>query len=481
MLAFVLLRLARIYGDDELEHRAAGVLRLLHTNLGRIPTAFGWALCALDLYLSPPRELAIIGAPEDEVARARARAVRAERRRRLRPERSRAAARRQDPRRRQADALRLRALRVPGAGTTSDRRTPRAGRSPRSKRATSNADRSSVGSFPSDQLRHVLADRGRLLEAVAGESGRVEEAFRLGRPPDQGVVVGAHLVIAPPRRLHRQVAEQRQPAQRRAPRPPRASAPFRRRRARAPRGGSRTTWRSRSSAAAARAGRRPRARTTSSASRPSTGRSRPAIAATSCDQAPAQQTSVPQPIGPFEVSTAATRPASTRTPVTSQPCRTSIPRAYHWTTDSGRCVPVELAEGRRQQAVRLELGDDRERLLHRQLARGNAQPVLERERLAERGDVLVVDRAGTGSRSWRKSIPSIRSNSAIERRAIRMFSSSENCARIPPAEREVEPAASESRSSSTTSSTPELAQVPRDARPHRAAAHDHHLVCLHAP
>ena len=69
MLAFVLLRLARIYGDDELEHRAAGVLRLLHTNLGRIPTAFGWALCALDLYLSPPRELAIIGAPEDEVAR----------------------------------------------------------------------------------------------------------------------------------------------------------------------------------------------------------------------------------------------------------------------------------------------------------------------------------------------------------------------------------------------------------------------------
>ena len=69
MLAFVLLRLARIYGDDELEHQAARVLRLLHTNLGRIPTAFGWALCALDLYLSPPRELAIIGAPEDEVAR----------------------------------------------------------------------------------------------------------------------------------------------------------------------------------------------------------------------------------------------------------------------------------------------------------------------------------------------------------------------------------------------------------------------------
>ena len=69
MLAFVLLRLARIYGDDELEHQAAGVLRLLHQNLSRIPSAFGWALCALDLYLAPPRELAIIGRPGDEIAR----------------------------------------------------------------------------------------------------------------------------------------------------------------------------------------------------------------------------------------------------------------------------------------------------------------------------------------------------------------------------------------------------------------------------
>jgi uncharacterized protein YyaL (SSP411 family) len=70
MLAFVLLRLARIYGDDELERRAVGVLRLLHHGLTRAPSAFGWALCALDLYLSPPRELAIIGSPQDEVARA---------------------------------------------------------------------------------------------------------------------------------------------------------------------------------------------------------------------------------------------------------------------------------------------------------------------------------------------------------------------------------------------------------------------------
>jgi hypothetical protein len=70
MLAYVLLRLARIYGDDELERRAVGVFRLVHGLLGRAPTAFGHALCALDLHLSPPRELAIVGPPDSSVARA---------------------------------------------------------------------------------------------------------------------------------------------------------------------------------------------------------------------------------------------------------------------------------------------------------------------------------------------------------------------------------------------------------------------------
>ncbi|HKI93189.1 MAG TPA: hypothetical protein VJ986_12885, partial [Gaiellaceae bacterium] len=70
MLAFVLLRLARIWGDDELERHATGVLRLVRNALVRAPTAFGWALCALDLHLAPPRELAIVGPPESDVARA---------------------------------------------------------------------------------------------------------------------------------------------------------------------------------------------------------------------------------------------------------------------------------------------------------------------------------------------------------------------------------------------------------------------------
>jgi uncharacterized protein YyaL (SSP411 family) len=70
MLAYVLLRLARIYGDAELERRAVDVYRLLVNPLRRAPGAFGWALCGLELHFSPPRELAIIGDPNDDVARA---------------------------------------------------------------------------------------------------------------------------------------------------------------------------------------------------------------------------------------------------------------------------------------------------------------------------------------------------------------------------------------------------------------------------
>ena len=70
MLAYVLLRLARIYGDDDLAKRATDVFRLVVNGLRRAPSAFGWTLCALDLHFSPPRELAIVAEPADEVARA---------------------------------------------------------------------------------------------------------------------------------------------------------------------------------------------------------------------------------------------------------------------------------------------------------------------------------------------------------------------------------------------------------------------------
>ena len=70
MLAFVLLKLARIYGDDELERLAVGVFRLVHEVIPRAPSAFGHALTALDFHFSRPRELAIVGPVDSPVARA---------------------------------------------------------------------------------------------------------------------------------------------------------------------------------------------------------------------------------------------------------------------------------------------------------------------------------------------------------------------------------------------------------------------------
>ena len=143
-------------------------------------------------------------------------------------------------------------------------------------------------------------------------------------------------------------------------------------------------------------------------------------------------------------------------------------------------VPVELAEGRRQQAVRLELGDDRERLLHRQLPRGNAQPVLERERLAERGDVLVpIEQEQVAVAAEVDPLHPLelghRAESDPDVQLVGEL-------RADPAGRTRgrtgrERVALEQHDVFHT----QLAQVPRDARPHRAAAHDHHLVRLHAP
>ena len=70
MLAWVLLRLGRIWGDDELERRAVSVFRLVEPALRRAPGGFAWMLCGLDLWFSPPREIAIAGAADSPVARA---------------------------------------------------------------------------------------------------------------------------------------------------------------------------------------------------------------------------------------------------------------------------------------------------------------------------------------------------------------------------------------------------------------------------
>jgi uncharacterized protein YyaL (SSP411 family) len=70
MIAYVLLRLARMWGDDDLEQRGVSVLRLVRDSVVRAPTSFGWLLVALDQHLAPHRELAIVGPPDAPVARA---------------------------------------------------------------------------------------------------------------------------------------------------------------------------------------------------------------------------------------------------------------------------------------------------------------------------------------------------------------------------------------------------------------------------
>jgi uncharacterized protein len=70
MLAYVLLRLARLWGDAALERKAVAVFRYVAPIVPSAPSAFGQALTALELHFSPPREIAIVGPPDADVVRA---------------------------------------------------------------------------------------------------------------------------------------------------------------------------------------------------------------------------------------------------------------------------------------------------------------------------------------------------------------------------------------------------------------------------
>jgi uncharacterized protein YyaL (SSP411 family) len=63
--AEVLQRVALLSGEVDREQIGVSAIRLLRDVLGKAPTAFGHALCALDLYVGPSREVAIIGDLED--------------------------------------------------------------------------------------------------------------------------------------------------------------------------------------------------------------------------------------------------------------------------------------------------------------------------------------------------------------------------------------------------------------------------------
>ena len=68
--ADVLQRLALLTGEAEYERAAVSALRLVREPMAQAPTGFGAALCGLDLYLSPAREVAVVGDPGDERTRA---------------------------------------------------------------------------------------------------------------------------------------------------------------------------------------------------------------------------------------------------------------------------------------------------------------------------------------------------------------------------------------------------------------------------
>ncbi|OLE50978.1 MAG: thioredoxin domain-containing protein [Acidobacteria bacterium 13_1_20CM_3_53_8] len=67
--ADVLLRLATLSGDEDYSRRAVTIFRLLADTVKRHPSAFGRLLCALDFYLSTPKEIVLIGSYDAEETR----------------------------------------------------------------------------------------------------------------------------------------------------------------------------------------------------------------------------------------------------------------------------------------------------------------------------------------------------------------------------------------------------------------------------
>jgi uncharacterized protein YyaL (SSP411 family) len=71
--AEALVRLATLTGEEGYRRKATTVFRLVHDAMTRYPSAFGYTLGALDLYLSTPKEIVIVGekdAGAEELARA---------------------------------------------------------------------------------------------------------------------------------------------------------------------------------------------------------------------------------------------------------------------------------------------------------------------------------------------------------------------------------------------------------------------------
>jgi uncharacterized protein YyaL (SSP411 family) len=75
MAAEVLLRLALLTGEARYQREGASALRAVRDHMGGAPSGFGHALCALDLYLSKAKEVAVVGDPAAADTRALLRVI----------------------------------------------------------------------------------------------------------------------------------------------------------------------------------------------------------------------------------------------------------------------------------------------------------------------------------------------------------------------------------------------------------------------
>ena len=67
--ADVLLKLAKLFGEEKYERFAGSVLRLVAPQISRYPQGFGRALSAMEFYLAPVKEVVIVGPKGNELER----------------------------------------------------------------------------------------------------------------------------------------------------------------------------------------------------------------------------------------------------------------------------------------------------------------------------------------------------------------------------------------------------------------------------
>jgi uncharacterized protein YyaL (SSP411 family) len=67
--ALALLKLYLLTQELEYQRTAVAILRVVRQAIAKYPSAFGYALCGLDFYLSEPKEIAIVGSPDSHEVR----------------------------------------------------------------------------------------------------------------------------------------------------------------------------------------------------------------------------------------------------------------------------------------------------------------------------------------------------------------------------------------------------------------------------